>query len=149
MAKKISRRGETVLTIVGDFCPAPSTAGWPVQGVWPLNADPSDVLSVVRAAGQDVCCTGQADGYVRVFRWPAVAPQVYTVSAVCGGSVSGQEDRWVGVGVHCALSLGVTLHEYVCVRVCARTCVFAHVGGANVCACVRAHQDGESNSQKL
>eukprot|EP00667_Euglena_gracilis_P002316 EG_transcript_2314 len=49
--------------------------GWPVQGVWPANADPSDVLSVARAAEQDACCSGQADGFVRVFRWPAVAPQ--------------------------------------------------------------------------
>ena len=45
--------------------------GWPVQGVWPPNADGTDVNAVCRSPDEKTIATGDDFGKVKIFRYPS------------------------------------------------------------------------------
>jgi len=51
--------------------------GWPVQGIWPTNADGSDINSVDRTVahhidGYQLVASGDDKGKVKIFRYPCM-----------------------------------------------------------------------------
>jgi microtubule-associated protein-like 6 len=47
------------------------TLGWPVQGIWPPEADGTDVNSVDRSPDKNLLVTADDSGKVKLFRYPA------------------------------------------------------------------------------
>ena len=47
------------------------TLGWPVQGIWPAEADGTDVNAVDRSPNQSLLATADDFGKVKLFRYPA------------------------------------------------------------------------------
>ena len=50
------------------------TLGWPVQGIWPAEADGTDVNAVDRSSDQSTLVTADDFGRVNLFRYPCVSP---------------------------------------------------------------------------
>ena len=48
------------------------TLGWPVQGIWPPFADGSDINAADRSPDRKLIITGDDDGAVKVFNYPAI-----------------------------------------------------------------------------
>jgi microtubule-associated protein-like 6 len=51
------------------------TIGWPVQGIWPPEADGTDINSVDRSPDQQLLATADDFGKVKLFRYPAPQPK--------------------------------------------------------------------------
>ena len=49
------------------------TLGWPVQGIWPAEADGTDVNAVDRSSDQSTLVTADDFGQVKLFRYPCVS----------------------------------------------------------------------------
>merc|ERR1719478_12419 len=47
------------------------TLGWPVQGIWPEEADGTDINSCVKSHNGRLLATGDDFGAVKLFRYPA------------------------------------------------------------------------------
>lgn len=52
--------------------------GWPVQGIWPLGSDGSDINAVCRSQDSSVVVTGDDDGLIKLFAYPCTssAPEI-------------------------------------------------------------------------
>merc|ERR1711924_273186 len=48
------------------------TLGWPVQGIWPEEADGTDVNAVDRSPRSNLLATSDDFGKLKVFNWPCV-----------------------------------------------------------------------------
>eukprot|EP01015_Nassula_variabilis_P015377 TRINITY_DN2294_c0_g1_i3.p1 TRINITY_DN2294_c0_g1~~TRINITY_DN2294_c0_g1_i3.p1 ORF type:complete len:168 (+),score=13.09 TRINITY_DN2294_c0_g1_i3:108-611(+) len=63
------------------------TLGWPVQGIWPMNADGTDINSVDRShsqidKGYQLLALGDDFGKVRVFRYPCLKKGAESIEGV-------------------------------------------------------------------
>lgn len=68
-----------------------STVGFLVSGVWNNRFYPmtSIVVTANRSAAHDMLVTGDADGYVRLFRYPVLSPKAeYNEEKVYSGQVA-------------------------------------------------------------
>jgi microtubule-associated protein-like 6 len=48
------------------------TLGWPVQGIWPVGADGSDINAVDRSKSCELIATADDFGLVKLFRYPCI-----------------------------------------------------------------------------
>ncbi|TNV87854.1 hypothetical protein FGO68_gene13813 [Halteria grandinella] len=62
------------------------TLGWPVQGIWPPNADGSDINSVDRSPDGTTIATADDFGIVKLFRYPCPVEKVASFKKYLGHS---------------------------------------------------------------
>ena len=80
------------------------TLGWPVQGIWPAEADGTDVNAVCRDPSGTVVATGDDFGKVRLFRYPCVKKGA--ASQLMSGHASHVTNVAFGAFDACVLSAG-------------------------------------------